>query len=51
MLPSTQQYFSITFRSLLRHVSIIHDHHQAGIRIVTETPIQILIGAVRRIEY
>jgi hypothetical protein len=30
---------------LLRHVSGIHDHHQAGIRLVIEIPIRILIGA------
>jgi hypothetical protein len=53
MLPSTQQIFQLLHLDLylLRHVSGIHRHHQAGIRIVTETPIRLPIGATRRIEY
>jgi hypothetical protein len=35
MLPSTQQIFQLLHLDLylLRHVSVIHDHHQARIRI------------------
>jgi hypothetical protein len=53
MLPSTQQIFQLLHLDLhlLRQVSGIHEHHQAGIRVVIEVPIRILIGAARRIKY
>jgi hypothetical protein len=53
MLPSTQQIFQLLHLDLylLQHVSVIHDHHQAGIRIVIEIPIRILIGATCHIKY
>jgi hypothetical protein len=39
MLPSTQQNISVLhlYFYLLRHVSVIHEHHQARIRIVIGT--------------
>jgi hypothetical protein len=48
MQPSTQIFQLLHLDLyLLLHISVIRNHHQAGMRTVIEIPIRILIGATR----